>query len=151
MFPKLHSLLATFVNTQEIFHRDLNVAVRVIWRWDVGQYRIDVETMLCMSTSKFTTLNNVKSTLSVSTLILTTLYNVETMLLFSTSSFITLINVKTTLLIWQFSKNWKEQKNIFELEKRRWLIWLTILAFDCDRLKRKRNMEGAMKNKCWKV
>ena len=63
-------------------------------------------------------IKNVESTLSISTLILTTLDNVEAMLLFSTSIFTTLINVETliTLWIWSFTKSWKEQKNIFELQ-----------------------------------
>ena len=85
-----------FISTQETFQRGFNFVFRVIWLRDVGQCQINVETTLCMSTLKFTTLNNVTSKLSVSALILTTLEKVETMLLFSTSSFITLINVKTT-------------------------------------------------------
>ena len=94
---KLCSLLATFGNTQETFHHCHNVAVWVIWRCDVGQCQINVETMLCMSTVTFAMLNNVKSTstLSNSTLILTTLDNLET--LNSASSFTTIINVKTTV------------------------------------------------------
>ena len=112
-FTKLCSLLATFVNTQETFQRCFNVVVRMRWRRNDGQCQINVETTLCMSTLKFTTLNNVKSTLPILMLILTTSGNVKTMLLFSTSSFITLINVETTLWIWPFSKGWKEQKNIF--------------------------------------
>ena len=80
---KLCSLLVTFVDTQETFQRVLNVAVRVIWRCDVAQCQINVETTLCMSKLKSTTLNNVKSTLSISTLILTTLDNIETILIFS--------------------------------------------------------------------
>ena len=31
-----------------------------------------------------------------------------------------------------FQKSWKEPKNIFELQKKRWLFWLTSLGFDCD-------------------
>ena len=114
---KLCSLLTTFVNTQETFQRGLTV-VTVMWRHDVGQCQINFETALYISTLKFTMPKNVKSTLSISVLILTTLDNVETMLLFSTSSFMTLINVETTLWIWPFSKSWKEQKNIFELQKK---------------------------------
>ena len=68
----------------------------------------------CMSTLKFTMLNNVESTLSISTMILTTLSKIETTLLFSTSSFIRLIKVETTLWIWSLTKIWKKQKNIFE-------------------------------------
>ena len=117
-FTKLCSLLATFVNTQETFQGDINFAVRVIRRRDVGQCQINVETKLCITTLKFTMLNNVKATLSISTLILTKLDNVKTMLLFSTSNFIRLINAETTLLIWIFLNIWKEQINIFELQKK---------------------------------
>ena len=117
-FTKLCRLLATFFNTQKTFQRCLKVVVRVIWLRDVGQYRINVETTLCMYTLKFTTLNNVTLTLSISTLILTTLDNAETMLLFWTSSFTTLINVETTFCIWPFSKSWKEQKNILSFKKK---------------------------------
>ena len=113
-FTILCSLLATFFNTQETFQCSLNVAVRVIWRRDVGQCQSNVETTLCMSTLKSTS----NPTLSISTLILTTFDNVEKMSLFSTSSFTTSINVKTTLWIWPFSKSWKEQKHIFKLQKK---------------------------------
>ena len=111
-FTRLCSLLASFINTQETFQCSLNVVIRVIWRRDVRQCQINVETLLCMSALKFTTLNNVNLTLSISVLVLTTLDNFETMLLFSTSSF------ETTLWIWSFSKNWKEQTNIFEPQKK---------------------------------
>ena len=130
-FTKLCSLLAIFVNTREIFQCCLNVAVRVIWLRDIWQFQIIVETTFCISMLKFTTLNNVKSTLFISTLILTTLDNVEAMLLFSTSSFTTFFNVKTTLWIWPVSKSWKEQKSIFELQKKMTLL-LTTLVLDCD-------------------
>ena len=114
---KLCSLLATFFNTPETFHYCHNVAVRVIWRCDVGQCQINVETTLCMSTVTFAMLNNVKSTstLSNSTLILTTLDNLET--LNSASSFTTIINVETTLWIWPF-KMLKSTKNIVEPQKK---------------------------------
>ena len=45
-FTKSCSLLATFTNTQETFQRDLNVVVRIIWRHDVRQCQINVETVL---------------------------------------------------------------------------------------------------------
>ena len=109
-FTKLFSLLVIFVNIQETFQHGLNILVSVIWRRDIRQYQIKVEISLGMSGSalKFSTLNNVKSKLLISTLILTTLDNVETMLFFATSSFITLINVEATLWIWLFSKSSKE-------------------------------------------
>ena len=76
---------------------------RPIWRRDVGQRQINVETTLCKSMLKLTTLNNVESTLSISTLILTTLDNVEKALRFSTSNFTTLTNTKAVLQIWPFA------------------------------------------------
>ena len=109
-FTKLFRLLATFFNTQKTFQRCLSVVVRVIWLRDVGQYQINVETTLCMYMLKFVMLNNVKLTLSISTLILT--------MLFWTSNFTTLINIETTFCIWPFSKSLKEQKNIFELQRK---------------------------------
>ena len=59
---KLCSLSATFFNTQQTFQRCLNVAIRVIWRRDVGQCQINIETTLKISTLRFTTLKiyNVK-------------------------------------------------------------------------------------------
>ena len=118
-FTKLCSLLATFFNTQQTFKLCLNVVVRVIRRHDVGQCQINVKTMLCMSTLKFTTLNNVELMLSISTLILTTLDNAETILLFPTLSFTTLINVETTLCEYDhFHKVEKSKKNIFELREK---------------------------------
>ena len=84
---------------------------------------------------------NVKPTLSIiSTMILTTLNNVETML-FSKSIFTMLFSVETMLWIWPFAK---EQKNIFELQKKKMTLWLSTLAFDCDELKRKGNMDCTM-------
>ena len=117
-FTKLCSLLATFFNSQQMFQHCLNVVVRLIWHCSVGQCQIKVETALCMSILKFTTLNNVESVLSISVLILTILDNLETMLLFSMPSFTALINVELMLRIWQYSKSWKEQKNIFEPQKK---------------------------------
>ena len=138
-FTRLCSLLVSFINTQETFQCGLNVVVRLIWRRNVRQSQVNVETLLCMSTLKFTTLNNVNLALPISVLILTTLDNFEKLLVFSTSSFTTLIKVETTLSIWSFSKSWKEQKNIFELQKKM-TLWLTTLALNCDQLKRKGNM-----------
>ena len=113
-FTKLGRLLATFFTTQKTFQRCLNVVVRAIWLRGVGQYRTNVETTL-MYTLKFTMSNNVTLMLSTSTLIWATL---ETLLLFWTSNFTALIKVETTFYIWTFSKSWKEQKIIFELQKK---------------------------------
>ena len=78
------------------------------WRWN----------NVVLSALKFTVLNNVESTLSIWTLILTTFDNVKAMLLVSTSNFKTLINVETTFWLWPFEKGLKEQKKIFELKKK---------------------------------
>ena len=90
--------------TQQIFQRRFNVVFRLIWRRDVAQRQINVETTLRTSTLKSTTFNNVETTLCISTLNWTTLDNVETTLSFSTSIFTTLGNVETTLRIWPFEK-----------------------------------------------
>ena len=55
--------------SQATFQRCFNV-VGLIWRRNVGQSQIKVETTRCMSTLKLATLNIVESTLSISTLIL---------------------------------------------------------------------------------
>ena len=113
--------------TQQTFQRRFNVVFRLIWRSDVTQRQINVETTLCMSTLKYTTSNNVQTTLYISTLNWTTLDNVETMLSFSTSIFTTLGEVETTLQIWPFGKKIKPWfkntwfNNIFELQR----IWWT--------------------------
>ena len=93
--------------TQYIFRRRFSVALRLIWRRDVAHYQINIETTLCTSTLKFTTLSNAETTLYISTLNWTTLDNVETTLSFSTSILRTLGNVKTTLRIWPFQKKIK--------------------------------------------
>ena len=80
----------------------------LIWRSDVKQREINVETTLCTSTLKCTTLNKVESTLSLSTLILTILDKAETTLSFSTSSFTVQTNiVETTLRILPHVKSLK--------------------------------------------
>ena len=88
----------------------------LIWRREVAQRQINVETTLCTSMLKFTTFNNVETTLCISMLNWTTLDNVETTLSFSTSIFTTLGNVETTLRIWPFGKKikpWFKNKIIF--------------------------------------
>ena len=108
-FPRIDS-------SQQTFQRRFNVAFRLIWRRDVAQHQIKVETTLCTSTLKFTTFNNVETTLYISTLNWTTLDNVETRLSSSTSIFTTLDNVETTLRIWPFrkkNKHWFKNKIIF--------------------------------------
>ena len=92
------------ISTQQTFQRRFNVAFRLIWRRDVAQRQINVETTLRTSTMKSTTFNNVETTLCISTLNWTTLDNVETTLSFSRSIFTTLGDVETTLRIWPFQK-----------------------------------------------
>ena len=74
-----------------------NVVFWLIWRRDVVQPKINVETTLSISMLEFTASNNVKSTLRISTLMCATVDYVETTLSFSTSSFTMLVNVETTL------------------------------------------------------
>ena len=85
--------------TQQTFQRRFDVAFRLIWRRDVAQRQINIETTLCIST-----LNNVETTLCISMLNWTKLGNVEMTLSFSTSILTTLGNVETTLRIWPFEK-----------------------------------------------
>ena len=57
-----------FVAMQQTFERRFNVAFRLMWRRDVAQPQINVETTLRLSTLKFTTLSNVELMLPISTL-----------------------------------------------------------------------------------
>ena len=138
-----NALLETFINNQETFQRGPNVVFGVIWRCDVGQSQINIE-----RTMKFTTFNNIKSTLSISALILTTLDNVKTMLLVSTSSFIMLINIETTSRS-QFSKSSKEQKKILSFKKKMTPL-INSTCFWLWSIK-KGNMERTMQKESWKV
>ena len=105
---------------QQTFQRCFNVVVRLIWRHNVGQHQINAQTMLHTSTLDFRTLNNLGSTLSISTLICTTLDNEETTL-FSTSIYTTFSHAKTTLWIWPLKK-WKVN---FE-SRTEWYFWVSI-------------------------
>ena len=101
---------------QQTFQRPFNVAFRLIWRRDVAQRQINVETTFCTSRLKFTTFKNVETTLYSPTLNWTKLDNVETTLSFSASIFTTLGNVETTLRISPFGKKirpWFKNKIIF--------------------------------------
>ena len=91
--------------TQQIFQRRFNVVFRLIWRRDVAQRQINVESTLRTSELKFTTFNNVETTLYILKLNWTTLGNVGTTLSFSTSVFTTFSKAETTLQIWQLEKN----------------------------------------------
>ena len=107
------------ISFQKTFQRRFNIVFRLIWRRNVAQRQINVETTLCTSTLKFTTFNNVETIFCISMLNWTTLDNVETTLSFSTSIFTTLGNVETTLRIWPFEKkkaSIQKQNNIFELQ-----------------------------------
>ena len=55
--------------TQQLFQFCFNVAFWLIWRFDVRQSQANVETTLCTLKLKFTTLNDVESTLFISPLI----------------------------------------------------------------------------------
>ena len=115
---------------QQTFQRCFNVVFWSIQRRDVGQRQINVETMFCISTLEFTTLNNVESTLCISKLIWTTFDNVEATLSFSTSSFTMFLNVETTLWKWPFLKRTK--KIYFELNARNskfYLLFHNLLHF----------------------
>ena len=89
--------------SQQTFQRGFNVVFRLIWRRDITQRQINIETTLCTST-----LNNVESTLYISTLIWTTLDNVE-----------------TTLWIWRF-----EKKKLSLDSKVKWYFWASNNTLD---------------------
>ena len=101
----------------------------MIWRCNVGQCQINIETMFCMSRL---TLNHIESSLSISTMIWT-LHNVKTMLLFLTSSFTALINVEKTLNTTIFKMLKRAKKYFWALKKKkRWLLdntcfWLWLI------------------------
>ena len=57
------------LETQQAFQHCFNVVFWLIRCRDVGQPQVNIETTLCISTLEFTTLNNVESTLRISTLI----------------------------------------------------------------------------------
>ena len=105
---------------QQTFQRCFNVVVRLLWRHNVEKHQINAQTMLHTSTLDFRTLNNLGSTLSISTLICTTLDNEETTL-FSTSIYTTFNHAKTTLWIWPLKK-WKVN---FE-SSIEWYFWVSI-------------------------
>ena len=96
------------ITSQQTFQRCFSDVVKLIWQHDPVQRQINVETTLCMSTLKFSTLNNVESTLFISTLILNVvIFNVE------------IYNIVSTLIkIWSFAKydhlqKAKKSQNIF--------------------------------------
>ena len=113
----------------------------LVWRHNMDQHQINVETTLSISMLEFTTSSNVKSTLCISTLMWATLDNVETVkttLSFLTSNFATLVNVETTLRKWTFPKrakkiilnliHWIQSFNYFTLLPILWGICWKILA-----------------------
>ena len=69
---KLNALISdkdfTEKRNRQTFQRRFNVVFRLIWRRDVAQRQINVETTLRTITLKFTTFNNVLTTLCISTL-----------------------------------------------------------------------------------
>ena len=109
--------------TQQTFQRRFNVVFRFIWRRDVAQRQINVETTLCTSTLKLTTFNNVETTLCVSMLNWTTLDNIETTLSFSTSIFTSWATSKQRCEYDHLKKKWasiQKQNNISELQRICW-------------------------------
>ena len=82
------------VLSQQTFQRLFNVVFWLMWRHDVRQRHINVETTLCISTLTWTTLDKVETALSC-----------------STSSFTTLVNVKTTLWKWPLLKRTTTKNN----------------------------------------
>ena len=90
------------------------------WPRDVGQCQINVETQLCMSKLKFTTLKNVESTLSISTFILiNNVSQCQNNVAVFNFGFTTLINVQTTLWTGSFFKKLKKaKKNIWASKKK---------------------------------
>ena len=141
-FTKLCSLLAIFFNTQQIFQRCLKIVVRVIWRRDVGKCRINVEIYKVeqrwVNVAYFNVdINNVRQRRNNVVILSVEFHNVD--------------QHWNNVLNMTFFKKLKIAKKYFwASKKKRWLIWLIILAVDCDRLKRKWNMERTMR-KCWKV
>ena len=77
-------ITCSMFNPSKHFNLVSTFVLRLIWRHDVRQSKINVETTLCLSTLEFKTLNKVESTLSI-LLIWTTLDNFETTLSFSAS------------------------------------------------------------------
>ena len=100
----LHIFVLNLNLFQQIFQRRFNVVFRLIWRRDVAQRQINVESTLRTSELKFTTFNNVETTLCILKLNWTTLDNVGTTLSFSISIFTTFSKAETTLQIWQLKK-----------------------------------------------
>ena len=50
-----------FITSQQTFQSRFNFVFRLIWRCDVAQRQINIDTTLCTSTLKFTTLNNIET------------------------------------------------------------------------------------------
>ena len=126
----------------------------LIWRRNVAQRLINVETTLCTSKLKFTTLNNVESTFSISKLVLTTLDNVETTLSFSKKTFTTLGNIETTLWIWPFEKKIKSRfknKIIFLSFKEYAGLKIFFILFSILRGLCKRRFAGRKVLKTWNI
>ena len=108
--------------SQETFQRCFNVFFWLIWHRNVEQCQINVETTFFISKSEYTALSEINSMTCVSTLIWTTLDNVKITFLFSTSSFATFINFQTTLWKPPFSK-WAKRITS------NWIHWIQI--FNC--------------------
>ena len=107
-FSTFHiTVRGSLIPSQQTFQRCFNVVFCLIQRRDVGQRQINVETTLHISTLEFTTSNNVKSMLYISTLIWNNVRQRRDIVV-STSSFTALVNVETTLWKWPFLKITKQ-------------------------------------------
>ena len=135
------NLLAEFIKKFLFLKQSVKMNFSLVWRHNMDQHQINVETTLSISMLEFTISSNVKSTLCISTLMWATLDNVEavkTTLSFLTSNFATLVNVKTTLRKWTFPKrakkiilnliHWIQSFNYFTLLPILWGICWKILA-----------------------
>ena len=136
-FKLLCTSLATFFNTQKTFQR-FNVAVRVIWRRNVAQCQINLEIMLCMSTLKFTTPNNVRLRQN------NAVFNVDFHNIDQRRNVDHVITSKTSKREYDHFQKVQKSKRYFWALKKWWLIWLTTPAVDCDWLNRKGKMERSM-------
>ena len=123
-FTKLCSLLATFVDTQEDFQRGLGDMTSRRWKMSNQPWNNVVYVYFNVN------INNVRQRQNNAVIFKVEFHNVD--------------QRRNNVVSMTIFKKLKRAKNIFEFQKKRWLIWLTTLTFDGDRLRRKRNMELTM-------
>ena len=141
-FTKLCSLLTTFFNTQQTFQHCLNIIVRVIWHHNVKQCQINVEIYNFeqhqIDVVYFNiNINNVRQH--------------QNNVIILSVAFHSVNQCQNRVLNMTFFKKLKRAKKYFWASEKRWLIWLTILAVNCDRLKKNETWNTQCKKKCWKV